>query len=197
VRDAFLQSMGKRFPRALNYSFDYGNTHWTILDSNRYGNMRDPKLQEWLRNDLAAARRKDWRFVGIHHPPFNSAKKHAEQQHTRWLAGLFQEHNVDLVFSGHTHNYQRTHPLRFLNPRGEDGLRVRGNILPDTQGRNGVIYVVSGAGGAGLHREFNPQPYTAKTEGEVHSLSVVDIEDQRLTFRQVAANGREIDRFTI
>jgi len=197
VRDAFLQSVGGRFPRALNFSFDFGNTHWTIVDSNKYANLRDPKLQDWLAKDLAAARQMDWRFVGIHHPPFHSARKHADEQQSRWLAGLFQEHNVDVVFSGHTHNYQRSHPLRFLNPRQDKGQLVKGNILPDPQGRNGVVYIVSGAGGAGLHSNFFPAPFTARTEGRVHSLSVVDIDGRTLKFRQIGAGGREIDAFTL
>lgn len=202
-RDAFLKAAGSKFPRALNFSFNYANAHWTIIDTNKYNNMRDPKLREWIEADLTAARGYRWRFVGMHHPAFNSARKHAEQQHPRWLADLFEKHEVDVVFSGHVHNYQRSYPLRFLNPSAGSGLIVRGNVLPDKEGRNGVIYVISGSGGAALHnsdQEGKPktwQPFTAAFHSRVHSLSVVDIDAGKLTFRQLTVSGRQLDSFTI
>jgi len=202
-RDAFLKAAGAKFPRALNYSFHYANAHWTIIDTNKYNDMRDPKLREWIEADLTAAQAFRWRFVGMHHPAFNSARKHAEQQHPRWLVDLFEKHNVDVVFSGHVHNYQRSYPLRFLNPRAGSGLTVRGNILPDKEGRNGIIYIVSGSGGAALHngdQESKPktwQSFTAAFHSRMHSVSVVDIDAGKMTIRQLTVSGRELDSFTI
>jgi len=93
--------------------------------------------------------------------------------------------------------------LRFLNPRAGSGLTVRGNILPDKEGRNGIIYIVSGSGGAALHngdQESKPktwQPFTAAFHSRMHSVSVVDIDAGRMTFRQLTVSGRELDSFTI
>ncbi len=33
---AFLDAAGPAYPRMANFSFDYGNAHWTVLDSNPY-----------------------------------------------------------------------------------------------------------------------------------------------------------------
>ncbi len=66
-----------------------------------------------------------------------------------------------------------------------------------------MIYLVTGAGGAKL---YNPeqtrqpetwQPFTRKFVADVHSLTVVDVTPQSATVRQVDADGRTIDRFTI
>ena len=45
-----------------NYSFDYGNSHWTFLDSNVYVDWSDVYLRNWLARDLAAAKDATWKF---------------------------------------------------------------------------------------------------------------------------------------
>src|SRR5262249_17039034 len=55
AQDIFLAGAGSRYPRMANFSFDYGNSHWTILDANTYMDWNNPSLREWLRKDLEAA----------------------------------------------------------------------------------------------------------------------------------------------
>ena len=67
----------------------------------------------------------------------------------------------------------------------------------------GVIYVVTGAGGQKLYNpEQNDDPdswqkFTDKFISNVHSLTVADVDGKSLTIRQVTADGRELDRFRI
>ena len=35
-----------------NFSFDYGNAHWTVLDANATVDWTDRELQEWVAKDL-------------------------------------------------------------------------------------------------------------------------------------------------
>src|SRR5262249_45869047 len=51
-RRAFLQAAGPAYPRMANYSFEYGNAHWTILDANSYVDWTDPDLRGWVERDL-------------------------------------------------------------------------------------------------------------------------------------------------
>jgi predicted phosphohydrolase len=44
-------------------------------------------------------------FVTFHHPPFNSSNAHFGDQHMRLLADVFEAGKVDVVLSGHVHNY--------------------------------------------------------------------------------------------
>src|SRR5207244_1194903 len=123
---------------------------------------------------------------------------------------------VDLVFSGHVHNYQRTYPLRFVPAKDAGGKPVRvenrvgGRWTLDTSfdGRahthpDGVIYLVTGAGGQHLYnpeQQDDPsswQPFTHKFISKVHSLTVVDVRGPALTVRQVSSDGQELDRFTL
>jgi 3',5'-cyclic AMP phosphodiesterase CpdA len=210
-RRAFLDLAGPAFPRMASYSFDYGDAHWTVLDTNPYADWTDPKLRAWLEADLASARDARWRFVAFHQPPFHSSKAHADEQRTRVLAELFQRHKVDLVISCHIHNYQRSYPLRFVAdreaPDGAGHLPGRWTLDTAFDGRtrtrpDGVIYLVTGAGGARLYDAGwldTPalEPFTARFVSHTHSLTVVDVDADRLLVRQVDAEGTELDRFVV
>ena len=39
---AFTEAAGEAYPRMTNFSFDYGNAHWTVIDSNPYVDWTDP-----------------------------------------------------------------------------------------------------------------------------------------------------------
>jgi hypothetical protein len=221
-RRAFTEVAGMAYPRMTNFSFDYGNAHWTIVDSNPYVDWTDAKLKEWVAADLAAAKDATWRFVAFHHPGFNSSNEHLEQQHMRLLAPVLEAGKVDVVFNGHLHNYQRSYPLKFepfkqgtLMVGGRDGKTIRGRVVPgkwtldkafdgkaDTT-PNGVIYIVTGAGGQKLYNpEQNDDPdswqkFTDKFISNTHSLTVADVDGKSLTIRQLATDGRELDRFQI
>ena len=196
---AFRQLAGKRFPRGASYAFDYGPVHWTVLDSNSFMDWTTPSLRDWLAQDLRATQA-PWKFVVLHHAPFHSSHKHAEQQRMRVLAPLLEKHGVAIVFSGHVHNYQRTHPIRFAAEAFTSPLGVRqripGKVIRDPQG---VTYVLTGAGGAGLHdasmtgRPNAWQPFTAKFVSRVHSFTQLDVTPQRVTLRQIGEDGNELD----
>ena len=130
---ALIEAAGTAYPRMANYSFDYGNAHWTVLDSNTYVDWTDPALRGWLEKDLAAAKNATWRFVSFHHPPFHSSSKHKEDQWMRTLCDLFEKYQVSVVWCGHVHNYQRSYPLRFTAQakKPDDKGRVAGTWVID------------------------------------------------------------------
>ena len=219
----FKACAGPRYPGMANYSYDYGDAHFLCLDSNVYVDPTDPVLQAWIAQDLAATDAA-WKFVVYHHPAFNVGDDHYTEQHMRVLAPLFEQQGVDVVLSGHEHNYQRTRPLRFA-PTDESGARrvnsgkrlVPGKFTVDRRfdggtvtKPDGVLYIVTGAGGNNLYdRESNDNPekwrhaeddhveYVERLISDRHSLTVVDMDAKSLQFRQIDEWGREIDRFRI
>ncbi|MDP4265615.1 MAG: metallophosphoesterase [Bacteroidota bacterium] len=222
ARKAFMETAGNRFPVMTNFSFNYGNAHWLVLDANPYVDWTDKALTDWIEKDLAAAAGATWRFVAFHHPGFSSSREHFEQQHMRLLSPLFEAGKVDIVFNGHVHNYQRSFPLRFVPDKkgtllvgGKDNKTVRGRVV---NGRwtldkifdgktntksNGVIYIVTGAGGQELYNpEQNNDPdswqkFTCKFISSTHSLTVVDINGKSLKLHQLDTNGKELDAIEI
>ena len=68
---------------------------------------------------------------------------------------------------------------------------------------NGIIYIVTGAGGQTLYNpEQNNDPaswqeFTDKFISNVHSLTVADVKGKTLTIQQLSADGKELDSFKI
>jgi 3',5'-cyclic AMP phosphodiesterase CpdA len=132
------------------YQRRVGDVALFLLDSNRLG----PAQLRWLDGALAATDA-PWKVVALHHPPFSCGGYIGDDRVRRLLVPLFERHNVDLVLSGHDHNYQRF-------------------------ARAGVTYVVHGGGGARLYRLrscprwFPPRLAARKVRGWVYLRAAVD-----------------------
>jgi predicted phosphodiesterase len=221
----FRKNAGGRFPRMTNFSYDYGNVHIVCLDANLYANPLDPFLVEWLKRDLKQSKA-DWKIVAYHHPGFNSSKAHYNDQQMRLLSRLLEELGVDLVLTGHVHNYQRSLPLKFSPKKNEDATqyiispegRVDGVFTLDQQfdgitntKPNGIIYIVTGAGGAPLYdKELtgNPAlwkhdpaenwaPFTMKMISDKHSFTLIETREKKLNLKQMDVNGEVLDEITL
>ncbi len=221
-KKAFLHAAGDTYPRMTNYSFDYGNSHWTVLDADSYVDWTDKELTDWVAKDLSASKNATWHFVMFHQPGFNSSIEHYEEQQMRLLAPVFEAGHVDVVFNGHVHNYQRSFPLHFM-PQNKGTLLVGGKENKKIQGRvvsgkwtldkifdgkthttpNGVIYLITGAGGKYLYnpeQEKDPdtwQKFTDKFISTVHSMTLAEVNGKTLFIRQISADGEELDAFKI
>lgn len=116
----------------VNYSFDYGNIHFAVLNTNDLLSISIPQL-EWLENDLNSTD-KDWKIVCMHKSPYTLGKdgKWPDALYLqKSLTKVLDKCNVDLVMSGHDHQYLRTKPLT-------------GNKVDN---ENGTVYVLSGTAG--------------------------------------------------
>jgi 3',5'-cyclic AMP phosphodiesterase CpdA len=165
------------------YSFDYGNCHITVLNSNSMGipgTYDYDKIAHWLKQDLAASQQ-TWKLVVCHHPPYQVVQNwRGEHLQTNWVP-LFEQGGVDMVFSGHQHVYMRTKPLR------------EGKIQPDGQG---IVYVIGNAG----TKYYGPGPdydYIAKQLAWVSNYQVIEIDGDTLTMTAKDADGQLIDSYTL
>ncbi len=174
-----------------NYWFDFGDARYVALDTNRAeaggavpeSDMRD-RVAPWLRGVLTDCGRR-WKFVFCHHPPYsNSTHGPQEQAYMRDLfVPVFDACGVDVVFAGHNHLYERTHPLR-AGTRAPPG--------------RGTVYIVTGAGGVSRYAERQPVPeFIAAYNDAVFSFTRVDVSAERVEVRQIGEDGREIDAATI
>lgn len=174
-----------------NYWFDYGPARFVALDTNRASergamtesDMRD-EVAPWLRSVLSAAGNR-WKFVFFHHPPYTGSTHPAEAQAfvKRVFVPVFDECDVNIVFCGHNHLYERTKPIRGDKtvPLGE-----------------GTVYIVTGAGGVSRYPEKLPPPeYMEYFNADVFSFTQVDLSPGKLELIQIDEQGKVIDRLTL
>lgn len=118
----------------INYSFDYGNAHFAVLNTNDALSVSLPQLK-WLYNDMRSTD-KDWKIVFMHKSPYTLGKD------GKWPDALYLKETltrvceltgVDLVMSGHDHQYLRTKSLK------------NNRVVADGEG---VTYVLSGTAGS-------------------------------------------------
>jgi predicted phosphodiesterase len=215
---AFRVNSWGNYPALDAYSFDYGPAHFAVINDNARLAIDDPAFTKWLRADLLGTTA-TWKFVCYHVPGFQAARQHYTEQQARMLQPLFEECGVDITFSGHVHNYQRSVPLKFV-PDGKGPVRgrVNGQFTLDLEfdgvkntRPKGVIHVVAGGGGASLYGPSpqkvaeglkklygdNLAPFTARAVVEQHSFVVLDLTPGKLTLRALGQDGKEIDAFAI
>lgn len=212
---AFENAAGAAYPRMTNFSYDWGNAHFLILDANAYMDWTSSDIRNWVEHDLKATKQK-WKFVAFHQPGFNSDRNHWEEQRMRHLSDLFERGGVDLVFSGHSHSYQRSYPLYFKEKPAPPGdIQAAAGIVQgsykldksfdgkENKEPKGVIYIVSGGGGARLARrelQDSPelwQPFTKIFFCKKHSVTLCHVDGDNLQLEQVADDGTIVDSFSI
>lgn len=132
------------------------------LDSTR---PDDPDQHAWLGRTLASAT-EPWRIVMLHHPPYSAGYQGSDEDARRAFVPLFERYGVQLVLSGHDHDYQRSEPIK------------------------GVTYVVTG--GAAGTRRTGDAAFTAVSFSWHHFVELAVFPD-RLVLRAVNQDLRIAD----
>ena len=163
------------------YSFDYGNCHLTVLNSNCMGipGIGDyDKIAGWLQEDLQRSQQL-WKVLVFHHPPYPVVQDwRAEVLQKHWVL-IFVENGLDIVFVGHQHVYMRTRPLG------------GGQVQPEGEG---IVYVMGNAG----TKHYGPGPgyeYMATQLARVENYQIIDINGGILTMTAKDGQGNVIDSF--
>jgi 3',5'-cyclic AMP phosphodiesterase CpdA len=157
---------------ARYYARTLGDVQLFFLDSNAVTDRQTA----WLERRLAASTA-TWKIAAFHHPPYTCGGHFGHQDvQERWVP-LFERYGVQLVLSGHDHNYQR-----FAR-------------------RNGVTYVVHGGGAAGLYPVRRcPASYPRRVRARAqHGFLYVTVggKEPLLTGNVVDTRGRVTDRFRL
>ncbi len=171
------------------YSFDYGNAHVVVLDSNAPLNVDDnaanDDMFDWLRADLAQTGQ-PWKIVAFHHAAYSTGPHGSDSRVQSKLTPIFEQYGVDIVFNGHDHIYERSASLR------------GGQVTPSAAG--GIVYIVSGAGAdAGYTCSGNPDWLAAAicARPGYGLYSRVTVNGDTLTVEGVDAQGAVPDSVTL
>jgi acid phosphatase type 7 len=164
LRQAFvLPENGGELGRERWYSFDWGPVHFVGLDTEALSTEQ----ADWLRADLAQ-KRLPWTVVFGHRPPYSSGEHGSSLDVREAFGPILEAHGVDLVLSGHEHDYERTEPI------------------------NGITYIVSGGGGREL-RPVGTSSFTGFSESVLHFLAG-EATANHLALHAIDGIGREFDQ---
>jgi 3',5'-cyclic AMP phosphodiesterase CpdA len=151
------------------YTRRAGDVEVFLLDSNSV----DRAQTSWLRRMLAASTAR-WKIAAFHHPAYTCGAYRSRPDVVRSWVPLFERYGVQLVLSGHDHNYQRFVP------------------------RRGVSYVVHGGGQTNLYElERCPAGYPRRVVAREERGFLYLLAARRLRGLAIDAEGRVVDRFTI
>jgi len=159
------------------YSFNWGNAHFTILDSDipnvaATAAARDAFWAEetrWLEEDLKRSQNAEYRFVVAHHPPMTAvAKRQGDNPHMTALMPMFEKYKVTAAIFGHDHNYQ--HYLK-----------------------NGVHYIITGGGGAPLYDVDTPPADITQKVISTENFVVFKVDGKKLHIEALDPSGETIE----
>ncbi|AFE09810.1 alkaline phosphatase [Corallococcus coralloides DSM 2259] len=163
------------------YSFDWGPVHFISLDSNCAVGLASADRctlaaqKAWAESDLAANTR-PWTVAFFHHPSWSSGEHGSQLTMRRQFGPLFEKYGVDLVLTGHDHDYERSKPM------------FGDNVASSTQ--RGIPYLVVGSGGATLRPFPNSQPaWTALRDNQAYGFLDVTVDGGTLTARLITSSN--------
>ena len=168
------------------YSFDYGAAHFFVLNT-QFAELDKfkPKLRDaqkyFLRRDAAEVVR-PWKIVLMHKDIYDYARDTFSDIADEFL-DLFDELDIDLVFTGHLHTY-----------------RNRGKIFERKKSTSGTTYILCGR--AGDQNYVEPQSDIDDVSfpdlrGEPESFIVLDIDANEINLLARTVDGEILDEFTL
>ena len=155
------------------YSRSLGMVDVFVLDANHPHNAEQ---YAWAAGALKTSTA-PWKIVIVHKPPFDCGRYSGEPAVRERYVPLFTEAGVDLVLSGHDHNYQRFAPL------------------------DGVSYIVTGGGGDSIYGLSDMclavTPSRVAGNDSMHHFLVLEGTTKRLVGFVVGTDGSILDRFVL
>jgi 3',5'-cyclic AMP phosphodiesterase CpdA len=136
------------------------------LDSNLGA---DPEQLAFLDKTLAESTQR-WKIVALHHPPYSAGYQGSSIGIRDAYVPIFERHGVQLVLSGHEHDYQRSRVI------------------------NGITYVITGAA-SGTRRTGEADFTAASFWG--HSCVEVGVYPDRLVGRALNQKDRVADEWVV
>ncbi|RCX15403.1 purple acid phosphatase-like protein [Fontibacillus phaseoli] len=156
------------------YSFDYGNAHIVVM--NTESNIKGQTA--WLRQDLENSD-KTWIIVAIHRPAYGGNRY---EKISDWVP-VFDEFGVDLVLQGHNHEYSRSFPLK------------NGEIAGQGEG---AVYVVTNASGSKFNDKKKDKFYHAvHFQNGKQMFAGITVNGNRLTYQAYDVDGNKLDEFVL
>ena len=198
------------------YSFDYhNNIHFLMMDSESsylpgskpdFALLNETEQYKFVEDDLSQASKNpniEWIIVMIHRQLYSSfcglhdscdpIKKLRDAYHP-----IFERYGVDLIFSGHAHNYERTYPLFYNNLNSSEPV-IAEKSKTEYSSPKGIFQIIVGTGGIGLDQLSNQEPYVVYQQDESYGFLNVEVTNQGniLIGTYYTNDGDVLDEFKI
>lgn len=171
------------------YFKDADNIRIIVLNSCHCGeeNRISGEQLKWFKNALTFT--KDFKIVFVHIPPYptgahlgTSMDLYPEMRCEFW--SIIDESDVDIVFSGHEHNYSR---------------RVINESLSEKKYKfqNQIFQIISGGGGEKLRDKYKSKVGVVVPPIAKYHFIVIDILNKKLMLKAYDLKGNIIDEFEI
>lgn len=168
------------------YSFDFGDAHFVVLDT-QFGEERSfipdslQRQQAWLDDDLTGTD-KAWKIVLMHRPVYHNRLKEQTLGAASKFMTIFDEHDVDVAFSGHDHVVARTEKLK------------AGQVSP-----RGTVYAPVGRSGTKTYDTVGRKSWNVQFLNPVDQpvYYVVSVEKKRILVKVFQCDGTLIDEWQL
>lgn len=199
----------------LYYSYDYGNMHFIILDSQVSSRTKTGAQYLWLQQDLQATRQ-DWIVAVWHHPPYSFSGHNSDTEGQMVdmrtnIVPLLEQYGVDFVYTGHSHDYERSYLIDSAYGNSTDNNTKKARVVLDTKSGNptttgpyrkgsmkgahqGAVYLVSGSSAKLDAGTLHPMVYV---QYSVYGSSVLTVEDTVATSKFIDSTGTVRDQVQI
>jgi predicted phosphodiesterase len=166
---AYLNYFAEIIEGRYYYQKTFGPVTLFMLDGNSQtpdGNDPDSYQADWLTTEVERCR-SPWKVACIHQPPFTSSAVHGSREDSQWdFTGL------DIVFSGHTHLYERLYT-------------------------DGIYYVVNGLGGQTIYNFSTALSISQFRYNSLRGAGKMIVTPTRLVWRFYSYDGAMIDSLTL
>ncbi len=175
------------------YSFNVGDALFVVLDSEGF-EISEPNYisdensdkfwkdsfkeyfetqKKWLDNLLEINKEAGFVFVFQHHPMYSIKKSRVDEtnKYREFWGDFFERHNVQVFMNGHDHHYHHAF-------------------------KNGVHYITTAGGGAGLYETDAPQPETVKFS-KIEHFVYINVNTDDAVLNVIDINGNEIEKIVV
>ncbi len=186
--DLSAEGILKGYNKTVYYK-DMENLRLVVLNSCHFG--MENKITEaqlnWLSNTLSTDM--DFKIVAVHIPPYptgahlgTSLDLYPEKRDKFW--SIIDRNRVDIVFSGHEHNYSR----RIINSSFS---------TENYKFKNEVFQIISGGAGEKLRDKYKSRAGVIVPPVAKYHYVLIDILNKRLTLKAYDVDRNLIDTFSI
>lgn len=195
IKNNFLENYNRTV-----YFVDFPYTRLFVLNAFHNGETHRVPYDQlaWLMN--AASGFSGNKLLFVHSPAFPTGAhlghcldRYEEQRDVFWKT--VESCSIDMVFSGHEHNYSRRIIRNSFNSPKKTSFHIHSN--KDSFGERGIYQIISGGGGEKLKHKYKSKEGVVVAPIAEHHYIIADIEMNFIKISSFNLKGKILDHFSL